>query len=84
MQDRIASFQQYIVSFFFEGFQGRQLATVRSARKQSELIDYIEEIGGRSDGNWFKFSNESDFHKAIIRTRELGGIVYDLPVKSGL
>jgi len=80
----MASHQGYIVAFYWGGFAGRQLATFTSLRRQTELIQYMEDNNGFQHGQWHKFENESDFHRAIIKTRELGGIVYDLPVKTGI
>ena len=79
-----ATYQAYTVTFYWVGFGGRQLATVTNLRRKIDLINYIEDNNGVLDGEWYKFAQESDFHKAIIRTRELGGIVYDLPVKTGV
>ncbi|KAF8970812.1 hypothetical protein BDZ97DRAFT_1753607 [Flammula alnicola] len=79
-----ATYQPYTVAFYWTSFAGRQLATVSSARKQTELIHFIEDNNGSLEGEWYHFASEDDFHKAIIRTRELGGIVYDLPVKTGM
>ena len=79
-----ATYQPYTVAFYFEGFNGRQLATTTTARKQQELINFMEDNGGVLDGEWHKFTSEHNFHLAIIKTRELGSIVYDLPVKTGI
>lgn len=79
-----ATYQAYTVAFYLEGFGGRQFATVTSARRQQELIHFMEENGGMLNGEWHKFMSENNFHLAIIKTRELGGIVYDLPVKTGI
>ena len=79
-----ATYQPYTVTFYFEGFNGRQLATTTTARKQQELINFMEENSGVLDGEWHKFASEHNFHLAIIKTRELGGIAYDLPVKTGI
>lgn len=73
------AFQQYAVLFYLEGFHGRQLATLAKDCRKTELIYFIEDNGGRSDGNWYKFSDESGFQNTMRMTRELGGIVYDLP-----
>jgi len=79
-----ASYQRYTVAFYLEGFNGRQLATTTTAGKQQELINFMEDNGGVLDGQWHKFSTEQNFHLAITKTRALGGIVYDLPVKTGI
>lgn len=80
----MASYQPYIVAFYLDGFGGRELATFPNLRKQDEFIEYMEGNNGFLYGQWHKFQNESDFHGAIIKARELGGIVYDLPVKTGV
>jgi len=79
-----ATYQPYTVAFYFEGFNGRQLATTTTTRKQQELINFMEDNGAVLDGEWHKFTSEHNFHLAIIKTRELGSIVYDLPVKTGI
>lgn len=77
----MASFQQHTVLYYTEGFALRQLATFTRGRVKTDLINYIEDIGGTVDGDWYKFSDFSGGHKATARAREYGGIVYDLPVK---
>ena len=48
------------------------------------FYNFMEDNGGVLDGQWHKFSTEQNFHLAITKTRALGGIVYDLPVKTGV
>lgn len=79
----MATYQAYTAHFYLEGFNGRQLATVTSERKQTNLINYMEENGGILVGQWHKFDTHENFVLAIRKTRELGGIVYDLYVKTG-
>ena len=77
----MASFQQHTVAYYLTGFQGRNLATLPQHNLKTDLIKYIEKNGGDADGDWYKFDHESDLKKAIVKTRELGGHVYDLPEK---
>lgn len=79
-QERMASFQQYSVLFYVEGFTFRALATITSLSIQTTLIHYIEEIGGTVDGDWFKFSDTAPGYNTIAKVKELGGIVYSLPL----
>jgi hypothetical protein len=79
-----ATFQPYVIAFCAEGFAGRQIATVPSELRRNQLSDYFTEIGGVADGEWVSFADQDRFIKAITKTRELGGIVYDLPVKTGV
>jgi hypothetical protein len=79
----MATFQAWSVLFFFEGFALRQLATLPSGSKQTELVNYIKAHHGTADTNWYKFTNEKNFHETVHHARELGGFVYDLPPKKG-
>jgi hypothetical protein len=80
----MATFQRYTVSFFVVGFGWRQLATLPGKEEQAELIKFIVNTGGRPDGDWYRFLELQKFSNAITKTRQLGGIVYDLPVKLGV
>lgn len=70
--------------FYLDGFAGRQLATFTNTLSRLEFIDFMEQNNGVRDNHWYKFIREKDFHNTIVRARELGGVVYDLPVKSGI
>lgn len=61
-----------------------QWASACHPHHKQELINFMEDNGGILDGEWHKFNNENNFHHAITKTRQLGGIVYDLPVKTGV
>ncbi|KAI0290894.1 hypothetical protein BC826DRAFT_517867 [Russula brevipes] len=79
----MATFQPYGIPFFFEGFALRQLATLPTKEKQTEFINYIKAPNGTTDGNWYKFTHEKDFHETVKHARTLDGAVYDLPPKKG-
>lgn len=77
-----ATFQQYAVLFYVEGFDHRQLATFTTLRKKTDLIHFMEDNESVVDGQWYKFTDEAAFRRAIKRTRQSGGIIYDLPVRT--
>ena len=77
-----AAFQQYAVLFYVNGFEHRQLATFTTLRKQTDLINFMEDNDGVVDGQWHKFVDEAAFRRAIKQVRDTGGIVYDLPVRT--
>jgi hypothetical protein len=63
------------------GFQQRQFATVPDQTAQTNLIAFIVNNEGVLAGNWYKFGNQTQMNDTMNKTRELGGIVYDLPVR---
>ena len=73
--------QAHAVNYYVVGFAEHQLATVPTAHIMSDLIDFIENNGGVPDGNWYRFNIVANIQATILRTRELGGIVYNLPVR---
>ena len=79
-----AIYQSHIIAFYFKGFAGRQIATVPSPERRTQLAAYFEEIGGVEDAEWIRFEEQDQFVKAITKTRDLNGIVYDLAVKTGV
>ena len=79
----MATYQAYTVLFYLEGFNGHQLATVSSECRQTDLINYMEENSAIPVGEWHKFATQANFVLGMWKTRELGGIIYDLPVKTG-
>lgn len=78
----MASLQLYTVTFFVEGFAGRQLSTFTTANKKTAFINFMEDNDGILFGEWHKFTDHAKFLSAIRKTRELGGICYDLPVNT--
>jgi len=78
----MASLQLYTASFFVEGFAGRQLSTFTTLRKKTEFINFMEDNGAVLFGEWHKFTDHAKFLLATRKTRELGGICYDLPVNT--
>ena len=80
-----ALYQPHVIPFYFKGFAGRQIATVPSKERRTQLLDYFtKEIGGVKDEEWILFENQDSFVKAITKTRDVNGIVYDLAVKTGV
>ena len=79
-----STYQAYTVTLYVVGFDIRQLATLANLRKKTELINYIEDNNGVLDGEWYRFPQLSDIERAIRKTKELGGILYHLPVNAGV
>ena len=78
----MAYYQAYAVNYYAVGFAERQLATVPTARAKAELINFIEANGGVLIGEWYQFSTVPGIRAAIQETKRLGGIVYNLPVRT--
>ena len=78
----MASYQTYTINYFVTGFAERQLATVPTARVKSDLIDFIEDNGGVLDGQWYQFSTVAEIRATIQETKNRGGIVYDLNIRT--
>lgn len=74
------AFQPYTVPFFSQGFGFRELATLPSEHAFTQLIDYIKSLGGIPNGMWYEFDRDEYMHDTVQRARDLGGIVYNLPV----
>jgi hypothetical protein len=79
---RTMAFQFHTISYYLVGFNERQLATVPTAADRVLLVDAIENIGGVPEGDWYRFANLADIQETIRRTRDLGGVVYNLPVRN--
>ena len=77
-----AVFQFYTVNFYITGFGRRQLSTVNTSELRTQLVNYIESQGGVPEGQWYRFENDTGFRAVITQTRALGGVVYDLPVRT--
>jgi len=80
----MASYQPYIAAFYSGDFGARELATFPNLRAQTEFTKYMENNNGFLYGQWHKFENLSDLRGAFRKARELGGIVYDLPVRTSV
>ena len=76
------AFQAHAVNYYLVGFNERQLATVPTAAARVELITFIEDNGGVPEGDWYRFANLANIQATILRTRDLDGIVYNLPVRN--
>jgi hypothetical protein len=76
------AFQPHTVSYYQVGFNERQLATVPTAAARAQLVNFIENNRGVPDGDWYRFANLADIQATILRTRDLGGVVYNLPVRN--
>ena len=57
----------------------RQVLAVDKAQLKANLCDEAIKIGGEPDGDWFAFNNDEGVNALIQRTKEMGGLIYDLP-----
>jgi hypothetical protein len=80
----MASFQPLSVLFYREGFVRRELATVPSIEKQSELINYIISLHAIRNGDWYEFPSnaDQDVQRVIKWAQDNGGKVYQLPYRT--
>ncbi|KAG7088972.1 hypothetical protein E1B28_012918 [Marasmius oreades] len=73
----------YLVAYFSGDAAQRQLSEFDDDKGKQNLLKYIiEELNGALYGDWYKLPSDGAVDAARKRTRDLGGVVYDLPVRN--
>ncbi|KAG7088979.1 hypothetical protein E1B28_012925 [Marasmius oreades] len=72
----------FLVAYFSGDAAQRQLSEFDDDKGKQNLIKLIiEQLNGALNGDWYKLPSDGAVEDARKRTRDLGGVVYDLPVR---
>ncbi|KAG7088978.1 hypothetical protein E1B28_012924 [Marasmius oreades] len=72
----------FLVAYFSGDAAQRQLSEFDDDKSKHVLLRYIiEQLNGTLDVDWYKLPSDGAVEDARQRTRALGGVVYDLPVR---
>lgn len=60
----------------------RQLAAFATKDVKNQFIEYLKGVQGVQVGDWYELPNGTDVDDANAMAAQLGGTVYDLPVRN--
>lgn len=76
------SINPYLVAYFSVNDNGRrQMSTFTSEDYKTKFDKSLKGYGGNLIGDWYALPNDKDVDDAINTTHQLGGTVYNLPVR---
>ncbi|MFC3961603.1 hypothetical protein [Nocardia jiangsuensis] len=73
-----------LVKYFSLDGGRRQVSALVDSGRQIELMKFVIDLDGNLYDDWFQLPSASALDQVIAKTKkDLGGVVYDLPVNSG-
>ncbi|CCL98562.1 uncharacterized protein FIBRA_00562 [Fibroporia radiculosa] len=77
------SVNPYVINYFSNDGR-RQMSTFIDPSSKGQFIQYLTGLSSLQNGDWYELSSSTIVDDAISRTGQLGGVVYNLPVRLSL